>query len=204
MNDPFLVNDLSKLDVNQSDPFTKYKSTNNRITCFNSASWYHNAWINCCTEPNDWLCPIIFGCDETQVGSHLGRATCTPLHFTLSIFNEELRRKSTSWRTLGYLYNLSIHGTQMTKSMNENKKVKKLTVHQKNQRYHQMLRVILDSYIQTQTNGGIQNVLIHFGDFQKTVNIKVPCAMIIGDMLLKNPLFSNILINTLKGEVFAL
>ena len=70
----------------------------------------------------------------------------------------------------------------MTKSTNENKKVKKFTVHQKNQRYYQMLRVILDSYIQTQTNGGIQNVLLCLSDFQKTVNIKVPCAMIIGDM----------------------
>jgi hypothetical protein len=51
-----------------------------------------------------WLCPIIYPCDETLGGSHLGHASSlTPLVFTLSIFNESIHNKRTFWRPLGCL-----------------------------------------------------------------------------------------------------
>ena len=53
----------------------------------------------------------------------------------------------------------------------------------KNQKgFHTILRQILDSYIQVQQNGGILNHEITLGNFTKTVNIKVPCGLILGDM----------------------
>ncbi len=182
LKDPTLVKNIDLLDVNKNDPFSKYQSPTGRLTCFNSGSWYHNAWIHCIENENDWLCPIIFGCDETLVGSHLGRASCTPLHFTLSIFSEELRSKSTSWRTLGYIYDLSQHGAKGLMDMQHNNNSRKFTRDEKSRRYHKILRAILDSYIQVQQSNGISNIDIRLGNYQKTVNIKVPCAMIIGDM----------------------
>ena len=108
-----LTGDIDMLDVNPNDPFSKYSPPNGLLGCFNSGTWYHNAWNYLCKDNGDWLCPIIFGCDETLVGSHLGRASVTALNFTLSIFSEELRNRSTSWRTLGFIYDLDIHGETM-------------------------------------------------------------------------------------------
>ena len=106
-----LTSDLSLLDVNKNDPFSKYQSNDN-ISCFYSGLWYKKAWKHQISpNSNDWLCPIIFACDETLVGSHLGRASMHPLLFTLSIFKQELRNKSIAWRPLGYIHNLKNYGT---------------------------------------------------------------------------------------------
>jgi hypothetical protein len=96
LTDPLLVSDLNLLDVNATDPFGKYIAPQRRLSCFNSGSWYNNAWNNCIKSDNEWMCPIIFGYDETLVGSHLGCTLCTLLNFTLSIFSEELRNKPSS------------------------------------------------------------------------------------------------------------
>jgi hypothetical protein len=100
ITDKSLTGDLTQLDVDLEDPFSKYQSPNGRLGAFNSGKWY--------AKSNDWLCPIIYACDETLVGSHLGRALVTPLVFTLSIFNESLHKnKRTSWRPLGYIYDMA-------------------------------------------------------------------------------------------------
>ena len=92
LTDSQLTGSLDQLDVNPDNPFEQYKSPDGMLGPFNSGSWYHKAWKHLCQpDSNDWLCSIIFGCDETLVGSHLGRASVTPLVFTLSIFNEGLQ-----------------------------------------------------------------------------------------------------------------
>ena len=110
----------------------------------NSGNWYHKAWKYLCKEPNDWLCPIIFSCDETLVGSHLGRA----LNFLLSIFSEEIRNCSKAWRTLGFIYNLGIHGEEMIFSQPNNvTKGRKLCIDEKRRHYHRILWEVLPSYV---------------------------------------------------------
>jgi hypothetical protein len=128
LTDPLLVFDLNLLDVNATDPFGKYIAPQRRLSCFNSGSWYNNAWNNCIKPENEWKCPIIFGCDETLVGSHLVWTSCAPLNFTLFIFSKELRNKPLSWRTLGFLYDLTMHGKSLVND-NPNIKAKKFTVH---------------------------------------------------------------------------
>ena len=91
LNDSQLIYNINMLDVPKNNPFNKYLSPNGKLSCFNSGKWYHKAWDHSCHQENDWLCPIIFGCDETLIGSHLGRKGMTPLTFTLSIFSEELK-----------------------------------------------------------------------------------------------------------------
>jgi hypothetical protein len=109
ITDKSLTSDLTQLDVNPEDPFSKYQSPNGRLGAFNSGKWYAKAHAHLCTKSNDWLCPIIYACDGRLVSSHLGRALVTPLIFTLSIFNESLRKKRTSWRPLGYIYDMAQH-----------------------------------------------------------------------------------------------
>ena len=70
LKDKSVTADITQLDVPQDNPFAKYKAPNGRLGTFNSGSWYDKAWDYVC-EPNsnDWMCPIIYGCDETIVGS---------------------------------------------------------------------------------------------------------------------------------------
>ena len=83
---PELVSDITQLDVNPDNPFSKYNPTDKRLNCFHSGKWYYKAWKNLISpDTNEWLCPIIFACDETWVGSHLGQSQIQPLMFTLSV-----------------------------------------------------------------------------------------------------------------------
>jgi hypothetical protein len=117
ITDKSLTGDITQLDVNPDDPFARYQSPNGRLGAFNSGKWYAKPHDNLCTQPNDWLCGIIYACDETLVGSHLGRASVTPLIFTLAIFNESIRNKRTSWRPLGYVYDIAQHGKEWSPTL---------------------------------------------------------------------------------------
>jgi hypothetical protein len=69
LKDKSLTGDLAQLDVPQDNPFARYKSPNGRLCAFN-AGWGYV----CGPNSNDWMCPIIYRCDETIVGSSQGRA----------------------------------------------------------------------------------------------------------------------------------
>jgi hypothetical protein len=126
------------------------------------------------------MCSIIYGCDETIMGSSQGRASVTPLLFTLSIFNEHLRNKRTSWQPLGYVYDLAQHGKGMLST--DRTTPRELKPEEKSRRYHQMLTTILASHVAVQQQHGIHNVRVELGTFGKdNVNIKVPVGMILGD-----------------------
>ena len=72
LTDIELVGDITLLDVNPHDLFTKFMPADGLVGPFNSGTWYNKAWDHCCVPmSNDWMCPIIFGIDETLVGSHL-------------------------------------------------------------------------------------------------------------------------------------
>ena len=179
--DQELTHDLSLLNVNLHDPFSKYKAQDKFLSCFNSGKWYDKAW-NHLIDPhmNEWLCPIIFACDETLVGSHLGRASMTPLLFTLSIFSLELRNKPTAWRPLGYIHDLKQYGKGL--GVDSKGKEHHFSKDQKANRYHKMLSVILASYVKVQQEGGLKNFTVQLGPHTNTLTIKVPCALLIGDM----------------------
>lgn len=182
ITDKSLTGDITQLDVPQDDPFGKYESPDGRLGAFNSGSWYQKAWANQCEpDSDDWMCPIIYGCDETHVGSSQGRASVTPLIFTLSIFNESLRNKKTSWRPLGYVYDIAQHGKAMH---TEGRTIpRKMTPEEKSSRYHQMIGALLETHLKVQQEGGIEGIPVELGNFRKeNVNVKVPVGMIIGDM----------------------
>ena len=180
--DKLLTGNIDNLDVNPDDPFAKYAPPDGRIGCFNSAQWYNDAWDRLVgPDSNDWMCPIIWTCDETLVGSHLARTGVTPLLFTLSIFSEEIRAKNTAWRPLGFIYDLTQHGKGM-RTLNVNKS-RKLNKHEKAQRYHRVVQNILETYVTSQRNGGVKDIKVQLGLFSKSPRRMLnPTAMILGDM----------------------
>jgi hypothetical protein len=144
ITDKSLTGDITQLDVNPDDPFVSYQSPNGRLGTFNSGKWYARAHDFLCTpnSNNDWLCPIIYACNETLVGSHLGRSSVTPLVFTLSIFNESTRSKRTLWRPLGYMYDIAQHGKGMV--TNERDLPRKMKPEENCRRHHLIFKNLLN------------------------------------------------------------
>jgi hypothetical protein len=182
ITDKSLTGDITQLDVNPDDPFARYQSPNGRLGAFNSGKWYLKAHDFLCTPNfNDWLCPIIYACDETLFGSHLGRASVTPLVFTLLIFNKYIRNKQTSWQPLGYVYDIAQHGKGMV--THERNLLRKMKPEEKCSCHHLIVQKLIESHVYVQRQGGIQDVPIELGTTRKaSVNVKVPVGLILGDM----------------------
>jgi hypothetical protein len=149
ITDKSLTGDITQLDVNPDDPFARYHPPNGRLSAFNSGIWYAKAHSKLCTEPNDWICAIISACDTTLVGSHLGRMPITPLVFMLSIFNESIRNKQTSWRPLGYVYDIAQHDKGMISTTTRNLTTK-MKPEEKCSRQHQIVRKLIESHVEIQ------------------------------------------------------
>jgi hypothetical protein len=107
LSDPALVGDLDNLDVNPADPFAKYAPPSGRLSTVNYGAIYDLAYKNPCKKPDDFLLGIIFACDETklQKGS---KADSWPLMFTISILNQKMRNLPIAWKSLGYIFDLSM------------------------------------------------------------------------------------------------
>lgn len=69
LNDPEL-NQLENFVINPEDPFGKYKSPDGRLDEINSGAFYEKAYQTMCTEPNDFLCPLIFTTDKTTLSNN--------------------------------------------------------------------------------------------------------------------------------------
>jgi len=172
LTDQTLVGNLDDLDVNPTDPFGKYVSNDGLLSCFNSATWYQNAFDYCVKQPNDFLCPIIFACDESKLA--FGRTGCWLIMFTTTIFNQGMRNKPLVWRPLGYIYDLHNIESNMERKRQNNDF--------KNTRVYEIFVKVLETYIIAQRSQVLDNVTLTLGGQTKVVNIKVPCAFIIGDM----------------------
>ena len=174
LKDPQLFGDLNNLDVNPQDIFGKYRAHNNCLSTVNSGYRYKQAYQTMVVNPTkDFLMPIIFACDETKVSS-MGKGACWPLMFTTSILNQEKRNLPRAWKPLGYVYD-----TSLVLSANEEKE---LGTHIKYQRLHNILDTILATYVKCQRPGALDGIVLTFGRHSQTVNLKVPCFFIIGDM----------------------
>lgn len=171
ITDPRLVGDINNLDVNPNDPFGKYDN-GGVLSTFNSGSWYNKAYNHCVKNENDFLCPIIFACDESKL--NMGKTGCWPLNFTTSIFNQQMRNRPLVWRPLGYIYELG--------TIQSDEEASAQTQDLKYSRLHAIFAKVLETFIIAQRSNVLDNVKLNFGGFTKTVNIKVPCGVIIGDM----------------------
>jgi hypothetical protein len=169
-----IMSDLSNLDVNPENPFGKYETADKCLSTVNSGAWYQQAYKHLVKDPvKDFLVPIVFACDETKLAKS-GKTGCWPLLFTTSIFNQRLRNLSSSWRPLGYLYDLSIIESKAAKSQQSNE--------YKGERLQAIFRTLLETLIDAQKSGDLDNIWLTLGNQRQLVNIKIAVIFIIGDM----------------------
>ncbi len=110
------------------------------------------------------LIPIIFFTDKTHTDIN-GRLCLEPVQFTLGIFNRNTRNNPKAWRTIGYVTETIYTG--------------KITTEMKQQDYHDVLSVILNSYKQCQSQP-LKWIFKHENNTKEFV-LKIPCLFIIGD-----------------------
>jgi hypothetical protein len=116
---------------------------------------------------------IIFACDGTklQKGSKAG---CWLLMFTVSILNQKMCNLPIAWKSLGYIFDLSIIQSQAdAKGQSQDLKAEHI---------HAIFKVVLATFIDAHKEGVLENVSLTFGHHTKRVNLKLVCFFVIGDM----------------------
>jgi Plavaka transposase len=173
LSDP-RTNQLEFLVTNPNDPFAKYTPPDGILGEMMSGEWYSNAWDHMTeTGIKNFLIPIILYIDKTVI-SESGKLSIYPVTMSLGIFSEKARRNPLFWRPLGYISNQDIEfsGAQQ----------KELSADIKNQRLHNILFGIFDTYIKAQSPDAMNNITIQLGPSVKNVNLYLPLAYIIGDI----------------------
>jgi hypothetical protein len=148
------------LDVNPADPFAKYAPPSGQLLTINSGAIYNLAYKNRCKKANDFLFGIIFACDETklQKGSKAGS---WPLMFSVSILNQKMRNLPIAWKSLGYIFDLSMIQSQAdAKGQSQDMKVERL---------HAIFKVVLATFVDAPKEGALDNVSLTFGHHRKCV-----------------------------------
>lgn len=108
----------------------------NVINDIDSGTVFQKAWKKHTSSIlNHVLCPIIFFIDKTHTDNN-GRLCLEQIRFTLGIFNRKTRNSAKAWRTLGYIA--------------DQQHIKTLKPPDKSIDYHQMIKIILNDYIESQ------------------------------------------------------
>ena len=175
LSNPKLVGDITKLDVNQDDPFARYVAKDGLLSCVNSGQFYNDAYDNMIKDPSKELLILIIMCSDETMLSKGGKAGAWPMMFTLGIFGQLLRNTAASYGPLGYLYDLSI--------VNSKEERKNMDIDLKYKRLHAIMGRVLESYIKTTKNDELKDIPMQLDKFHKTVTIKCPTVFIIGDMV---------------------
>ena len=169
------INGIENLVVNEKDPFSKYVSNNGKLGEINSGSWYEQAYKTMVKDPDkDFLLPIIFAMDKTTISS-TARMSVYAVMFTTTLFDYKTRNKAQAWRPLGYIpieknFHSSAQWTRMDKKL-------------KSKRENLFFETVLHSFREAQQDGALDGVPLTLGNKTKAVNLKVPLAFIIGDIL---------------------
>ena len=168
LEDPILMQPDNLVLPPGDDPCAPFPN-NVPIGKVHTGEWYRNAHRHLCKKPDDFLCPLIFFIDGTQI-DRLDKIEALPVSFTLSLFKRQLRTHYYAWRPLGY-----ITKEKQSRSQSQQKDKGSST-----KDFHNALDIILNSLVECQKHGGIRCVF-PFPDAPKAVTIKVPIAFIIGD-----------------------
>jgi hypothetical protein len=129
--------------------------------CLPSIQGSGTIWpTNTVNDPSkDFMMPIIFACEATHV---------------TSIFNQKTLNLPITWRTLGYINDLSL--------IQSSAEDKNLSKELKAERLYATFKTLLASIIEAQEAGALDDIPISFGGITKMVNLKAPVIFIIGDM----------------------
>lgn len=164
---------FSNLDVIPSDPFGKYQSPSGKLDCFNAGEWYKKSYNRICCSETDFFVPIIFSFDESNLGNK--KSSIAPLKFTTSLLNQHSRNREENWRTLCFIPDLTAF-----ESAADKKNQSPVT---KSKRLHALFRAGMHSYLNCENDLSLlSNTLLSLGGVTKHMNLKVACALILGDV----------------------
>ena len=164
---------FSNLDVIPSNPFGKYKSATGKLDCFNAGDWYKKSYDRICCSEMDLFVPIIFSFDESNLGNR--NASIAPLKFTTSLLNQHSRNREENWRTLCFIPDLSAFEGAADR--------KKQSPATKSKRLHSLFRAGMQSYLNCEKDLSLlSNISLSLGGITKHVNLRVACALILGDV----------------------
>ena len=181
LSNPKLVGDITKLDVNQHDPFSRYVAKDGLLSCVNSGQFYNDAYDKMIKHPSKELLILMILCSDETMLQKGGKAGAWPMMFTLGIFGQLLRNTAAAYGPLGYLYDLSI--------VNSKEERKNMDIDLKYKRLHAIMGRVLESYIKATKNDELKDIPMQLGKFHKTVTLKCPTVFIIGDMVGKDIVF---------------
>jgi hypothetical protein len=198
------VNQLKNLVINPDDPFGKYVSPDGKLNDVNSAQIYELAYDHCCTSEKDFLALVILYMDKTVISQTKEGLSALPVMMTVATFNCEVnilivvpyllhshllsnnfillalfssiqtRNKSLAWRPLGFIPNVdNFYSKAQYATL--------FTTEDKILRFQQMCDAVLESLVQSQQPGALENITLRLGPYEKEVNLKCPVAFIIGD-----------------------
>jgi len=119
-------------------------------------------------ETDQFLMPLIFYVDKT--GTDVSqRYPLEPLMFTTAILRRDIRRKSDSWRHLGFIPPDSVKAQGSSTPLGNV------------QSYHDCLSALLDDLIQLQQHP--PKLEVNLGGMKKAVTVRLPVAFVIGDQV---------------------
>jgi hypothetical protein len=95
--------------------------------------------------------------------------------FTVSFINQKMRNLPIAWKSLGYIFDLSMIQSQAdAKGQSQDLKAERL---------HPIFKVVLATFVEVQREGALSNISLTFGRHHtKHVNLNLVCFFVIGDM----------------------
>jgi hypothetical protein len=193
-----ILNKLENLVVNPNDRFGRYESPDGLLDEVNSGQWYQDTYTQDIHDSKkEFLAPIIFTMDKTVI-SEASHLSVYVILFTTSIFNREVctfcmmsvhfiylinpsfsslyiktRNKALAWRPLAYIPDQDMYYSKVQRE--------KIKAPVKLIRLFKLYSVALQSFIDAQKDGSMDNIYLVLGDKAKYVTMKIPLAFIIGD-----------------------
>lgn len=180
LDDSDIFGKLTNLVVNNdSNPFSPYKNTSNKIEEVLDGTWYRDTvermkeddgigWV----DGLDFLIPIIMYVDKTGTSMNQ-RYPLEPLLFTTAIIRRKVRNMTRSWRPLAYIPDLE------TKSAAEKRYVNTKNKGVTAKSYHLCLEHALKGLGVAQKEGIV--TWLRLGDFMKKVRLRPEVAFVIND-----------------------
>ena len=177
MTDPELMK-RDNIYLNDKCYINPIMNKSNTIVDIHNGSAFLNAYKKYCSEPNDILVPIIPFIDGTPIDPY-GRNKLEVVMFTLGLFKQNIRHKTSAWHIAGYIPDPCNENSGQHDFNDLSQKQQKIA---KRKDYHQMLQYILNDFVALEQSDGIKMELPNYdGTKLITYRFKFCIMFIIGD-----------------------
>jgi len=175
--DPFIFGDTNNL-VNKANPYDKYPPPDDGKDKELLASyWYSKTHDEKISDPKtEILLPLVIYLNKTGKSAGITSYTGEPVIFSTPLLTNESRQNANAWQILGYIPDLESSSSAKKRKASGRAATKGHTM----RNYHNILKVILEGLVQTQSNGGF-NAYVRMGDEIRYLKVIVSVACFNGD-----------------------